>query len=403
MVQGMSFLLILGSAILFAFAAGKTVDRFRMPLVVGYIIAGALLGKSFLNVLNPAIVKNMGIVNDLALGIIALIIGGELNFLRLKKLGKIILFIAVCESLGAFLLVSLGIYLLTRDINAALVLGAISSATAPAATVSVINQYKARGPLTTTILGVVGIDDGMALMVYVFVATFVSSFFSLGRISPYRMIITPFKEIFLSLGIGAGFGVILSYFLNRVKSKKEFFCVALGFFLVAEGVALQWKLSELLLIMAMATVTTNLSPRKFSSIMEYLELIGFPIVAAFFCLGATRLDIKVFPEIGLIGIGYLIFRLLGKYLGATFGAVLSKAPLKVRKYIGFSLWPQIGVAFALAIMVERDFGLLGKQGSYLALLAVNTLLFTTIFTEILGPLATRFALMKAGEIKRSKI
>ena len=144
---------------------------------------------------------------------------------------------------------------------------------------------------------------------------------------------------------------------------------------------------------------SNLSPHRFVSIMDYFEVVGFPIIAGFFCLAGTRLNIDLFTQIGFLAIVYLFARFLGKYLGASLGAVLSKAPAVVRRYIGLTLWPQIGVALALAIMVERNFGSL-KGGEYLASLAINVLLFTTIITETVGPLATKYALSRAGEIRK---
>lgn len=137
--------------------------------------------------------------------------------------------------------------------------------------------------------------------------------------------------------------------------------------------------------MSMAMIVENLVPHKFRFVIEHLSLIGFPIIASFFCLAASRLDIKLLPKIvGPIGFVYLLSRILGKYLGARLGAKLSKAPYIVKKYIGLPLWPQIGVAVALAILVERDFSSL-LEGKQLAVFVMNILLFTTIFTEILGP------------------
>jgi len=392
-------LLVFGGAILFAFIAGRVAKRLRVPLVIGYVLMGVILGKSFLNIFNPDLVNRMEIVNDLALGIIAFIIGGELNFSRLKRLGRAIFSIAISESLGAFILVSLSTYFFTKDVKISLLLGAVASATAPAATVSVINQYRTKGILTTTILGVVAIDDGIALIIYIFVAGFVSSFLTLSHLHFAKLIFLSLGKILLSLGLGLILGIIISYLGRKVREKKTFFSLTLGVFLLGEGLAISVGLSELLLIMSMAMMMSNLSPHRFVSIMDYFEVVGFPIIAGFFCLAGTRLNINLFTQIGFLAIVYLFARFLGKYLGASLGASLSKAPAVVRRYIGLTLWPQIGVALALAIMVERNFGSL-KGGEYLASLAINVLLFTTIITETVGPLATKYALNKAGEIRK---
>ncbi|RKX56382.1 MAG: cation:proton antiporter, partial [Thermodesulfobacteriota bacterium] len=194
-------------------------------------------------------------------------------------------------------------------------------------------------------------------------------------------------------------GIALGYLLKNLKSKEEIFGFVLAFILLGEGIALHLHLSELLFIMSMAFVVNNLSLRKTNTAIETLNTLGFPLIATFFALAGTRLDIKLLPSIGIVGIVYFFARILGKLGGAYLGAKVSSAPKVIQKYIGFSLWPQIGVAVALAIMVERDFGHLGAVGSNLAKLAVNILLFTTIFTEILGPLMTKISLEKAGEIK----
>jgi len=402
-LSSVSVLLIVGSAIIIALGAGKAINHFRMPMVVGYVFIGVFLGKSFLNVLAPDTVEKMGVINDLALGIIAFIIGGELNFGRLKSLGKIILIIAIFESLGAFLLVAGGIYLVTHKIYMALILGAIASATAPAATVAVINQYRTRGPLTTSILGVVGSDDAIALIIYAFASAISYPFLTThSSVSWLKIIINPIQQIFLAFAVGGILGTILSYLLKKLSLREERFALVMGFILIAEGFAHQIHCSELLLVMSMSIVGSNIASHHFNSVMDYVNIAGFPLIAAFFCLAGTRLDIKLLPQIGLLGIIYLIARGSGKYLGANIGASIAGAPIVIRKYIGLSLWPQIGVAVALAIVVERDFGHLGAVGHHLAVLAMNILLFTTIFTEIIGPLATKFALGKAGEINKTK-
>ncbi|RKY37925.1 MAG: sodium:proton exchanger, partial [Candidatus Omnitrophota bacterium] len=285
------------------------------------------------------------------------------------------------------------------DVKISLLLGAVASATAPAATVSVINQYRTKGILTTTILGVVAIDDGIALIIYIFVAGFVSSFLALGHLHFAKLIFLSLGKILSSLGLGLILGIMISYLGRKVREKRAFFSLTLGIFLLGEGLAINLGLSELLLIMSMAMMMSNLSPHRFISIMDYFEVVGFPIIAGFFCLAGTRLSISLFTKIGFLAIVYLFARFLGKYLGASLGASLSKAPELIRKYIGLALWPQIGVALALAIMVERNFGSL-EGGEYLASLAINVLLFTTIITETVGPLATKYALSRAGEIRK---
>ncbi len=392
-------LIVIGSIAILALGVAKFFNRYKAPFVIGYIICGVILGRSFLNILTPHILNKLEIVNDLALGIISFTIGAELHLVRLRRLGKAILSIAFCEATGAFVLVGIATYFLVKNVYFALILGSIASATAPAATVSVINQYRARGPLTTTILGVVGVDDAIALIIYTFVSVICYSFFVRQHLNLLLAFLHPAKDIVYSLLLGAGLGGILSYLLRRMRDKKEIFGFTIGFIFLGEGIALKLGISELLLVMTLGFMVSNLSPRKINTVTDSLNVVGFPLIAVFFTLAGAKLDIKLLPSLGLLGLIYLVARLLGKLGGAFLGAKLSKAPSTIRKYVGFSLWPQIGVAVALAIMVERDFASLGSMGAKIAQSAVNILLFTTIFTEILGPIATKISLEKAGEIR----
>jgi len=397
-MENVSILLVIGSAIVISLWAGKSLNRFKLPVVIGYVLAGMILGKSFLKILTPQVVERASLINDLALGVIAFLIGAEFNFTRLRNLGKLIILIALFESLGAFFLVFLSVSLLTHKLYLGLILGAVASATAPAVTVAVVNQYRARGELTSTLLGVVGSDDAIALIIYAFASSIAYSFMAHQGISFKQAIIYPFKEIFLSLILGAGLGIVLSYLLNKCKERQDYFSLIVGFLLIGEGLSWEFNLSELLVVMVMAMVGVNLSFRKVEQSLGSLNIAGFPIIASFFCLASTRLDIHLISQIGFLGFVYLFSRILGKYLGARLGAKIGGAGLNIRKYIGFCLWPQIGVALALAIVIERDFSSLGKEGVFISNLAINILLFTTVFTETLGALATRFSLLKSREI-----
>jgi Kef-type K+ transport system membrane component KefB len=397
-MEHIAVLTIIGLSVLISFLGGKIVNRFRLPMVIGYVMMGVIFGKSFLNILNPEIVNKVGLINDIALGIIAFIIGAELNWSRIKTLGKTIIIIAIFESIGAFTLVTFFTYLLTKKIYIALILGSVSSATAPAATVAVINQYKAKGPLTTTILGIVGSDDAIALIIYAFASSLALAFLSHKSISYINLLIVPVKDVLLSIFLGGLIGILLGYFISKLSSRSSRFTIIIGTILLGEGLATQLGVSELLLVMSIAIAAVNFFPKRIIPLLDSINLAGFPIIAAFFFLAGTRLDIKLLSQIGILGIIYLIARMAGKYLGANFGARIAKAPDVIKKYVGLSLWPQIGVAVALAIVIERQFSPLGKEGSQLALIAMNILLFTTILTETIGPIATRFSLKKAGEI-----
>ncbi|MTI67964.1 MAG: cation:proton antiporter [Firmicutes bacterium] len=381
----------LGVALIVGIIFGKLINKFKIPAVAGYILAGLLIGTSGFNLVNGEIIDKLSFLSDFALGIIAFNIGSELKIPVIKRLGKSIFIIALCESLGAFSLVTSVTYLLTKNISTALILGAVSSATAPAATVMVLKEYKAKGPLTSTLLGVVAIDDAICLMIYAIASAIAKVFIKHEVVTMNKIIIHPITEIALSILVGGFFGIILTYLVKKCKSDSEILTFSSGIIIMLVGVAGKFNLSPLLSSMALGVMVANIasnSRRVFSNI----ESFSPPVIAAFFTLAGARLDISLLPHIGIIGVAYLIFRILGKVFGASLGGTLSKSPSVVRKNIGFGLLSQVGVAVGLAIVVSKEFA-----GYSLGSLVITILLATTIITEIVGPIATKTAIIKAKE------
>jgi len=382
----------LGSALIIGVLFGQLINRFKIPAVAGYIITGLILGISGLNIVSSEIIGKLSFLSDFALGIVAFNIGSELEASIIKKLGKSIFIIAIFESIIAFILVTTVMLLLGLNIPTALILGAVSSATAPAATVMVINEYKAKGPLTSTLLGVVAVDDAICLMIYSIAASVAKVFIKHEVITYSKVLIHPIIEIVLSLAVGILLGIVLSYLLKISKKEGELLPFITGTIIFLIGVTTKFHLSSLLSSMALGVTVTNVSSqsrRAFTSI----ERFSHPIVTAFFILAGARLDITLLPHIGIIGVAYLVFRIIGKITGASLGAFISKAPIQVRKYLGFGLLSQVGVAVGLAIVVNKEF-----SGTDLGSLVITILLATTIITEIVGPIATKNAIIKAKEI-----
>jgi Kef-type K+ transport system membrane component KefB len=335
---------------------------------------------------------------------IAFTSGGELKADVIKSLGKSIFAIVICESLGAFLVVTLVLnYIYHADPNTTLLLGAVASATAPAATVAVIRQYKAKGPLTSTILAVVGLDDAAALIIYVFVEGFVSSRILGTSISIPIMILGAFISIFEALGLGIVAAIIYVLILKKIKNNEQIMLLLVAFLLGLLGLAEILGVSELLAAMAFGAVLVNTAPvlsKKSANIVTSFSPI---FITAFFILGGAHLDISLIKNIGVLGLWYFVARSIGKTGGATLGANIGKAPKTVRSLVGLALLPQVGVALALALAINKEFTLpqYGLEGATLAKIVINVLLFTTIITEIVGPLLTRHALQKAGEVNQS--
>ncbi|MDU1443038.1 cation:proton antiporter [Clostridium sporogenes] len=380
-----------GMAIIIGVLFGKIMNKFKIPAVAGYVIAGLVLGVSCLNLISGEMSEQLSFIGDFALGIIAFNIGSELEYSVLKRLGKPIFIIAFFEAIFAFILVTLVTILLGEKIYTALILGAVASATAPAATVMVLNELKAKGPLTSTLLGVVAVDDAICLMIYAIASSLAKVFIKHTSINMYSLIYLPIKEIVLSVLSGFLLGILLVYIINRLHKDSEIQIVALGFIITLTGMAMKYNLSPLLSCMSLGIAVSNLCAHS-NEVFSTIEKFDSPIITAFFVLAGARLNISLIPKIGLLGICYLIFRIIGKVSGAYIGGIISKAPKVVKKYIGYGLFSQIGVAIGLAIIVSREF-----KGTGLDVKVLTILLATTIITEIIGPISTKQAIIKAKE------
>lgn len=383
--------IILGIALIVGVVFGKILNKLKIPAVAGYIIAGLLLGNSGFNIISGDFIEKLSFISDFALGIIAFNIGSELELSVIKKLGKSIFIIATCEALGAFVLVTGITLLITKNVAIALILGAVSSATAPAATVMVLREYNSSGPLTSTLLGVVAVDDAICLMVYAIASSIAKVFIKHEVITLYKVLVYPIQEIILSIIVGAIAGIILSYLIKVSKKEMEMLSFIIGTIILVDGIAGVFTLSPLLTSMSLGIMVANTSSKRRKA-FESIESFSPPIIALFFILAGSRLDITLLPNIGVLGSAYLIFRIIGKITGASIGGIISKAPETVRKYIGFGLLSQVGVAVGLAIVVNREF-----TGTQLGSLVITILLATTIITEIVGPIITKYAIIKAKE------
>jgi Kef-type K+ transport system membrane component KefB len=387
----MNLFIRIGVAIIFGVLCGKAMNKLKVPSVAGYIIAGLIVGTSGFNLISETTLTQLSFISDFALCVIAFNIGSELELSIIKQLGKSIFIIAICEALGAFTLVTGLSYLLTHDPAISLILGSVSAATAPAATVMVLREYNAKGPLTSTLMGVVAVDDAICLMIYAMAASIAKVFVNHDVITLNKVLILPLEEIIVSILVGMAIGIGLTFLLRISEKDAEYLPFIIGTLLFLDGIASYFQLSPLLTAMSLGIMVANLSSKKLKA-FSVLDHFSPPIIAAFFILAGARLNIAFVPQIGLLGIGYFLFRVVGKVAGASLGATLSHAPLAVKKYIGFGLLSQVGVAVGLAITVGREF-----PGTDLGPKVVTILLATTIATEIVGPMMTKFAITKADE------
>ncbi len=413
-----------------ALLSTRLVRILKLPNVTGYIVTGILAGPfifgllfnnfTFENIKDGPIyqfVQQINWVSTVALGFIAFSIGTSFRLSTLKAVGKKVIIITVLEAFGGSLFVILALlvaHFIAPDVvtwELVLTLGAIASATAPAATLMVIKQYNARGPLVDTLLPVVALDDAAALILFAVLFQIASALASGNVISVYTIIIKPLLEILISLGVGVILGLVISFMNRFFKSRNNrlIWCIfsvfaALGFYYLFKSEFMGgFELSSLLVCMMAGALYTNLC-KDSGKTLDVMDRFTSPIYMMFFVISGASLDLSIFFSgdglvVVIIGLIYVVSRVIGKWLGAFTGASISHSEPQIKKYLGFALVPQAGVAIGLSTTAYRIFSenpLTQKAGA----LILAIILTSTLIYELVGPLSAKFALSKAGEIAR---
>ena len=383
-------LLKLGIIVLVGIVGGRVANFFKLPNVSGYIVAGLLIGPSFLNLVNQSDVDSFNIINEMALAAIAFAIGNEFLIKDMKRVGKNVFIITVAEVIGAFTIVFIVMWLiLKQSLEFSLMIASMSAATAPAGVVMVIRELKANGTLTKTILPIVALDDAVGIMVFGVCLSLSQMLSGTSKVSVARMFLNPLLEIVGSLLLGMLLGAIITYILKKAKNNEEMLVMTIGCILLASGGASFLKVSPLLTCMAMGGTLVNLkhnSYRVFNSVNEFTP----PINLLFFTIAGASLNIKVLFSVGILGIAYIFARGTGKYLGATAGAAIVRSEPKVVKFLGMSLLTQGGISIGLSMIVKKELPQLSDS-------IITVILFSVLVFEILGPILAKIALTKAGE------
>ncbi|MBC7231325.1 MAG: cation:proton antiporter [Actinobacteria bacterium] len=391
--------IMLGLALLAGWAAGLLCRRVKVPMVVGYIVVGIVMGKSLLGVFNDENFPSLVYFTYLALACIGFDIGGELALRRLRHLRRPILWISVFESLGATVLVTIAVYLYTRKLYVALVFGALASATAPAATVDVLREYQASGPLTSTVFAVVGIDDGIAIITYAFAILLAKMLLAGGEVRVAEAVLRPLYEILGALALGTAMGLAFLFLIRKYTARRGLLVLTWGGITLTTGLANQLHFSLILANMAMGLTVVNLTRWRREDVFEVMRGTTPPLFVIFFVLVGSQLDAGRLLSLGWIGLLYIAFRSVGKQAGAYLGGAISRAPEEVRRYLGLCLFSQAGVAIGLSIqtMLELGGGKFGEAGAELGVMAISVIAATTLFFQLIGPPCTRYAIIKAGE------
>jgi len=393
----MNIILLLGTLFVAALAAGRLASRFGVPHVVAYIVVGLLFGESGLHIFSGQTLDAFSPVVHVALAIIGFMVGGELKHEVFKKYGSQFIGILLCEGFFAMALVAVFVWLWTGNPAVAILLGALSSATAPAATVDVLWEYKARGPLTTTILAIVALDDALSLCLYGFAFAFAEMFVS-GKADFSAMILSPLRGIVSSLILGCAIGFLLDMGLKFFKQADECLLLNLGFILLGAGLAIYFDLSLIMVSMSIGVWLANSHRQRNEHSFEAIKKFAPPIYTVFFVLVGARLKVDLLPQMGIIGLLYLLGRTSGKWSGSYVGARLSGTPAAVQKYLGLALFSQAGVALGLALDIFQHFSQYGAAGRELGSIIINVIAATTFVVQIIGPPAVKIAIKRAGEI-----
>ncbi len=413
-ISSLSQMLLALSIALFAgLMLSRLAKLLNLPAVTAYLVAGILVGPfclgafgvSGLGFISMADVEKYSIICDVALGFIAFSIGNEFRLSELKHIGKQATVIGILQAVVTTVVVDavlIGLHFAMPDklsLSAAIVLGAVAAATAPAATLMVVRQYKAKGPLTSTLLPVVALDDAVGLVLFA-VSFGVANAISAGKISILAVVLEPILEVVLSLILGTVMGFIFTYCERFFHSRSKRLSMSVAFVLVTVALSnisfhvgqVHVAFSPLLSCMMLGTIFCNICDFS-EELMDRLDRWTGPIFILFFVLSGAELDLSVFTDwaIVVIGIVYVLSRCVGKYTGALSSAKMMKCDPNIVKYLGITLFPQAGVALGMAMKAQK----LADGGAIVAQIT----LFAVLIYEIVGPTLTKISLAKAGEIK----
>ena len=386
----MTIVLYLSLAMVVALLMTRVTRLVRLPNVTAYLIAGVLIGPGVLNLLNSDSIGTLSVLTSVSLGFIAFSIGDEFKLSTLKQIGSQAMIITLFEALGAIVLVDCITVALGFPPAMCITLGALAASTAPAATLMVVRQYKADGPLTRMLLPVVAADDAIGLIAYsisINVAIALAQHESLNIVSTFLI---PLVQIAVALLSGALIGLAAALSHRFFRSHTNRMSIAIAGVFACTALADQFGLSSLLMCMAMGAVYVNLRDDA-ERVLGCVDDWTYPLFMLFFVISGASLDLGSLPKVGLLGLVYIVTRFGGKWVGSYLGSTLTHQPDVIRQNIGFALMPQAGVAIGMATLAAAQLPGYGTQ-------VQTVILAGTLVYELIGPLSAKFALSRAHEI-----
>jgi len=386
----MNVILGIGIILIFGLLSGKFAEKIKTPAITAYLLLGIIIGPFALGIISESMIRISGTISNIALSFIAFSIGQNFSSKTFRRVGKQVMWISVLEAVGAWLITVAGLLCFKIPLYMSLIFGAIAAASAPAAIIMVVREYKARGKFVDVLMGVVALDDAWGLIIFSLSLAISKAMYLNLSSSMGHVIMEAVMEIGGSFLVGGILGFILSKIGLYLKSQTDLLICTIGIIFIATGLSLYFHFSVLLTAMFMAAVVVNLNNESFK-FFDVLSTIDWPIYLVFFVLAGASLEMDLLGQIGVIGIVYMIFRVIGKFAGTYLGAYIAKSDKDVKKYLSLGLLPQAGVALGMALIAKEQFPEAGN-------IIFTTVAATTIIYEIIGPFFVKLALHKTNQI-----
>ncbi len=400
-------LFAVGLLLLVGYFIGKIASKIKLPEITGYIIAGLIMGKSITGIVTHTMGESLQVITEVALGLIALTIGSEFSWFKLKRTGREVIIITLIQLFATFLSVTVALFLFKMPLPFALLLGAIASATAPAATVAIVHSLRAHGLFIDYLYGIVALDDAGSVILFGIIFSISSSFLHVAgeAHNMMLMILHAVGEVFLSIVLGLISGFFLHFFTRKKSNNNEILILSLGIILFTTALSIVLHLSPLLTNMATGAILINLSARN-HRIFRIIEPVTPPLYALFFIIAGTELKLDVIFNTGtlIFGLVYILSRAIGKYSGVYIGCHISKTSNKIKKYLGVCMFPQAGVAIGLVLLIQTSpvFNKIAMNNELHASLIsnlINIVLLSVLVNELLGPPLSKYAIIKGNEME----
>jgi Kef-type K+ transport system membrane component KefB len=396
-------LFAVGALLIVGYLLGRLAGKIGLPEITGFILAGIVMGEAVLGLVSTHMAEELTLVTEIALGLIALTIGGEFYWTKLRRLGVGIAVVTLVQLLASFAIVALALWVVRMPLPFALLMGAIAAATAPAATVAIVQSLRAQGTFIDYLYGVVALDDAGSVILFGLIFAFVANTISGGgEGADLAVLFRAVGEVGLSLLAGAISAVLIHIAARGRTNTNEVIITTLGLLFIATSAAVIFHLSPLLTNMTAGAVLINLAPQN-HRIFRSLEPLTPPIYALFFVIAGTELRPSIIFEgdVLLFGLVYIIARMIGKYGGVYFGGLMSGISSRIRNYLGLCMFPQAGVAIGLVLLVQTSPMLsgLGPEQANIIDTMVNVVLFSVFVNELAGPPISRYAIIRGNEME----